>query len=43
MLDDGLPEKYTVDLFEEKCGALYQHMLQKYPQRDETVYVGGVE
>lgn len=42
MLDDGLPEKYTVDLFEEKCGALYQHMLQKYPQRDETVYADGV-
>ena len=38
MLDTGLPEKYTVDLFEQKCGALFQHMLEKYPQRDGTVY-----
>lgn len=42
MLDSGLPTKYTVDLFEEKCGALYQHILQKYPQRDETVYASVV-
>ena len=42
MLDNGLPEKYTVDLFEQKCGALYQHMLQKYPQRDESAYTNVV-
>ena len=34
MLDDGLPEEYTSELFEQKCGALFQHMLKKYPQRD---------
>ncbi|MCB1100447.1 MAG: type I restriction endonuclease subunit R [Verrucomicrobiae bacterium] len=38
MLDDGLPEKYTVDLFEAKCGALFQHVLEKYPQPDVNVY-----
>ncbi|MCF6312160.1 MAG: HsdR family type I site-specific deoxyribonuclease [Verrucomicrobiales bacterium] len=38
MLDSGLPEKYTVELFEQKCGALFQHMLEKYPQRDVGVY-----
>ena len=38
MLDEGLPEKYTVDLFEAKCGALYQHIIEKYPQRDLTVF-----
>lgn len=38
MLDTGLPEKYTVDLFEQKCGALFQHLLEKYPQRDAGVY-----
>ena len=38
MLDGGLPEKYTVDLFEQKCGALFQHVLEKYPQRDGSVY-----
>ncbi|MFK5921449.1 MAG: type I restriction endonuclease subunit R [Verrucomicrobiota bacterium] len=38
MLDSGLPEKYTVELFEQKCGALFQHILEKYPQRDVRVY-----
>lgn len=38
MLDSGLPEKYTVDLFEEKCGALFQHLLEKYPQSDSSAY-----
>jgi len=38
MLDSGLPEKYTVDLFEQKCGALFQHLLEKYPQKDAGVY-----
>jgi len=42
MLDDGLPEKYTVDLFEEKCGTLFQHLLEKYPQPDVSVYSDGV-
>ena len=42
MLDDGLPEKYTSELFEQKCGALFQHMLEKYPQRDASVYGGEV-
>ena len=42
MLDAGLPEKYTIDLFEAKCGALYQHVLQKYPDTGESVYGGHV-
>lgn len=42
MLDKGLPEKYTIDLFEAKCGALYQHVLQKYPDTGESVYGGSV-
>jgi type I restriction enzyme R subunit len=42
MLDAGLPEAYTVDLFEQKSGALFQHILEKYPERDGSVYEGGV-
>ncbi len=42
MLDAGLPEAYTTDLFEQKCGALFQHMLEKYPDPDANVYAGGV-
>jgi type I restriction enzyme R subunit len=38
MLDAGLPEKYTAELFEAKCGALFQHVLEKYPDRDMSVY-----
>jgi type I restriction enzyme R subunit len=38
MLDSGLPEKYTTDLFEQKCGALFQHVLEKYPESGESVY-----
>ncbi len=38
MLDSGLPEKYTSELFETKCGALFQHVLAKYPESGESVY-----
>jgi len=41
MLDAGLPEACTTDLFEQKCGALFQHMLEKYPEPDASVYGGG--
>lgn len=38
MLDSGLPEKYTTELFESKCGALFQHVLEKYPDQGASVY-----
>ena len=38
MLDSGLPEKYTSELFETKCGALFQHVLEKYPDQGASVY-----
>lgn len=38
MLDSGLPEKYTTELFESKCGALFQHVLEKYPESGASVY-----
>ncbi len=38
MLDGGLPEKYTADLFEQKCGVLFQHVLEKYPDKGASVY-----
>jgi type I restriction enzyme R subunit len=38
MLDSGLPEKYTTELFEQKCGVLFQHVLEKYPESGESVY-----
>lgn len=38
MLDAGLPEKYTAELFEAKCGVLFQHVLEKYPEQGTSVY-----
>ena len=39
MLDCGLPEEYTTELFEQKCGVLFQHVLEKYPVSGESVYL----
>jgi hypothetical protein len=38
MLDSGLPEKYTAELFELKCGILFQHVLEKYPDEGASAY-----
>ena len=38
MLDSGLPEKSTLELFEQKCGVLFQHLLGKYPDQGASVY-----
>ena len=32
------PEKYTTELFEQKCGVLFQHVLEKYPDQGASVY-----
>ena len=37
MLDSGLPEHYTTELFEQKCGVLFQHVLELYPEAGESV------
>lgn len=37
-LDSGLPEKYTTELFEQKCGVLFLHVLEKYPDQGASVY-----
>lgn len=38
MLDSGLPEKYSTELFKSKCGALLEHVLEKYPDQGASVY-----
>lgn len=38
MLDSGLPEKFTAELYEQKCGVLFQHVLEKYPDKGSSVY-----
>ena len=37
-LDSGLPRAFTKDLYQQKCSALFEHMYEKYPQREMGVY-----
>jgi type I restriction enzyme R subunit len=39
MLDKGLPEKFTEDIFHEKCGLVYQHVYDSYFGEGRSVYV----
>jgi type I restriction enzyme, R subunit len=38
MLDSGLPEKYTTEFFEQKCGVIFQDVLEKYPENEASSY-----
>lgn len=38
VLDDGLPRMYTPDLYEQKCGILYQHVFDSYQGLGKGVY-----
>jgi type I restriction enzyme R subunit len=40
MLDSGLPRAFTPELYKQKCSALFEHMYEKYPERDAGVYAG---
>ncbi len=37
-LDDGLPSKYDPVLYNAKCAAVFEHMFEKYPQANASVY-----
>jgi type I restriction enzyme, R subunit len=39
MLDSGLPRAFTPELYKQKCSALFEHVYEKYPERDAGVYV----
>lgn len=38
MLDCGLPGKYSNELSETKCAALFQHVREKYAERGDSIY-----
>ena len=40
VLDTGLPRAYDKPLYEQKCAALFEHVLESYPERDTGVYAG---
>jgi type I restriction enzyme, R subunit len=35
---DKLPEPYPLDLVDQKCSAVFQHVYEKYPERNAGVY-----
>ena len=37
-LDTGLPRAYTPELYQQKCEAVFAHIEQAYPERDQSVY-----
>jgi type I restriction enzyme R subunit len=38
VLDTGLPRNYTPELYRQKCSALFEHVYERYPERDAGVY-----
>ena len=37
-LDEGLPEGYTKELFEQKCQVVFLHVFESYAERSQSVY-----
>ncbi|MBK7542100.1 MAG: type I restriction endonuclease subunit R [Candidatus Competibacteraceae bacterium] len=37
-LEDGLPDAYTPELYQQKCAAMFEHVYERYPERDASVY-----
>ena len=37
-LDTGLPRAYTPELFKQKVSALFEHVYESYPERNEGIY-----
>jgi type I restriction enzyme R subunit len=38
VLDEGLPRLYTPELYEQKCGVLYQHVFDSYQGLGKGLY-----
>ena len=37
-LDSGLPRAYTLELYQQKCSVLFEHVYESYPERNAGVY-----
>jgi type I restriction enzyme R subunit len=37
-LDTGLPRAYTTDLYKQKVAAVFEHVYERYPERNSGVY-----
>jgi type I restriction enzyme R subunit len=40
-LDTGVPRAYTPEMYALKCQAVFEHMYERYPERNAGVYAGG--
>jgi type I restriction enzyme R subunit len=38
VLDTGLPRIYSPELYRQKCSAVFEHVYESYPERDDGVY-----
>ena len=38
-LDTGLPRAYSPEIYRQKCGAVFEHFYESYPEREAGVYV----
>jgi type I restriction enzyme R subunit len=38
VLDTGLPRAYPPEVYRDKCGAVFEHFYESYPERDAGVY-----
>jgi type I restriction enzyme R subunit len=37
-LDSGLPRAYSPEIYQSKCSAVFEHLYEKYPERNAGVY-----
>jgi type I restriction enzyme R subunit len=37
-LDAGLPRAYTLEIYKQKCSAVFEHVYESYPEQDVGVY-----
>jgi len=38
VLDFGLPRAYSPDIYQSKCSAVFEHVYESYPERNQGVY-----
>lgn len=37
-LEDGLPRAYSPELYQKKCGVVFEHFYESYPDKDANIY-----
>jgi type I restriction enzyme, R subunit len=42
VLDEGLPRAYGKELYEEKCGTLFEHVFESYQDQGKSVFEGAI-